>query len=74
MGRNRPGRGSVTAHPSQGGKVLTSRPPRGAEVPPPTLTKNQNYEEFQKGEWLEIPDERESGREEACPTSDEPPD
>ena len=65
MGRNRPRRGSVTAHPSQGGKVLTSRPPQGAEVPPLTSETSQNYEEFRRGELRESPDERESGHEEA---------
>ena len=50
MGRSRPGRGSVTAHPSQGGRVLTSRPPRGAEVPPPTSKVSPNGEKFRLGE------------------------
>ena len=61
----------MTDHPSQGGRVLTSRPPQGAEVPPPTLTKIQNHEEFQKEG---SPDEKESGQEEECPSSSGPPD
>ena len=75
MGRNRLRGGSVTAHPSQGGKVLTSRHPKGAEAPPPTsTTTNQTYEEFQKGGKRGSPDERVSGQEEECVTFFEPPD
>ena len=61
----------MTARRSQDGRDLTSRPPRVAEVPPPTLMAVQNHEEFQK---LESPDGKESGLEEECPSSSGSPD
>merc|ERR1711959_751170 len=71
MGRNRSNPAPVTAQLdlTGGGSHLNARPPREAEVPPPTSKVSRNGEKFWPVEGMSSPDERASGPEEEYASS-----